>query len=207
MPQALSIYAHPTVSMRQEQLFAITSYPEGFLYEPDFLTEAEESKLLREIRTLNFEVFDFHGYKAKRRIVAYGWDYDFSSRRTTETKPIADFLLPLRDRAATFISNPPESIVEAVVIEYTPGAPIGWHRDVPQFETIIGISLAGSCRMRLKPYKAEGKITSINLAPRSIYVISGIARWRYQHSIPPVESLRYSITFRTLREQEKMKAG
>ena len=109
--------------------------------------------------------------------------------------------MPLRDRSAALAEVAPTEIVEAVVTEYPPGAPIGWHRDVPQFETIVGISLGSSCRMRLKPYKAEGKIVSVILEARSAYVISGPARWQYQHSIPAVENLRYSITFRTLRKK------
>ena len=89
--------------------------------------------------------------------------------------------------------------------EYPPGAPIGWHRDAPQFEIVIGVSLAGACRMRLKPWKGEGKIIYLVLEPRSIYVIQGKARWHYQHSIPPVEETRYSITFRTMRQSKKIR--
>jgi alkylated DNA repair dioxygenase AlkB len=173
--------------------------PEGFRYQPDFLTAAEEAELLREIGTLPFEAFDYQGYIAKRRVVEYGWEYDFTSRKASTTKPLPDFLLAMRDRAAEFAGVAPEAIVEAVVTEYPPTAPIGWHRDVPQFETVIGISLASACRMRLKPYRADGKIVSVILEPRSIYGISGPARWKWQHSIPAVEQLRYSITFRTLR--------
>jgi alkylated DNA repair dioxygenase AlkB len=174
--------------------------PEGFLYSPSFLTEPEESELLANIARLDFHPFEFQGYTAKRRIVEYGWEYDFTSRAASTTLAIPEFLLPFRDRAAAFASLQPESLVEAVITEYPPGAPIGWHRDVPQFEVIIGISLAAPCRMRLKPYRAEGKLVSIILEPRSLYIMRGPARWKFQHSIPAVEALRYSITFRTLRE-------
>jgi len=177
--------------------------PEGFVYCPDFLTVDEEAALLRRFRTLPFAPFDFHGYTAKRRIVEYGWEYDFGSRQASATQPIPEFLFPFRDRAANFAGLAPDTIVEAVVTEYPPGAPIGWHRDVPQFETILGISLASACRMRLKPYKGEGKLVSIVLEPRSLYVISGPARWKYQHSIPALPTLRYSVTFRTLRERAR----
>lgn len=177
--------------------------PDGFTYEPDFLCESEEAELLDVIQGLEFEVFDFHGYKAKRRIVEYGWEYDFDTREATAVKPIPTFLLPFRDRAASLADVAPEALVEAVITEYPAGAPIGWHRDVPQFEIIVGISLAGRCRMRLKPYKAGGKLVSIILEPRSVYVIRDDARWKYQHSIPAVEKLRYSITFRTLRAKRR----
>jgi alkylated DNA repair dioxygenase AlkB len=93
--------------------------------------------------------------------------------------------------------------MEGMVTEYSPGAPIGWHRDAPQFGTVIGISLGSTSRMRFKPYKAEGKPVGLTLEPRSIYLMRGPARWKFQHSIPPVKELRYSITFRTLRGREK----
>ncbi len=195
----------------QNSLFPML--PDGFVYEPEFVTKQEEAELLRAIRGLDFKPFEFHEYTAKRRIVEYGWDYDFQSRRATAGRPLPDFLLPLRARCAAFIGAPSSMIVEVVVTEYPEGAPIGWHRDVPQFETIVGISLLGSCRMRLREivpashikghYKKPAKIFSIEIEPRSLYVLEGAARWEYQHSIAPLKSLRYSITFRTIREMYK----
>ena len=182
-------------------------WPEGFRYEPNFLTQAEHAELLRIFQTLPFAPFDFHGYIAKRRIVEYGWEYDFGTRKATTAQPLPDYLLPLRKRAAGTAGIAPQELVEAVVTEYPPGAPIGWHRDVPQFETVIGISLASACRMRFKPYKAEGKVVSVILEPRSLYVMSGAARWKFQHSIPALEQLRYSITFRTLRARRQQSAA
>jgi alkylated DNA repair dioxygenase AlkB len=173
--------------------------PEGFSYQPNFLTESEETELLHTFSSLPFAPFDFHGYVAKRRIVEYGWEYDFTTREASTAPAIPEFLFSVRQRAAGFADVSPEQLVEAVVTEYPAGAPIGWHRDVPKFDKVIGISLGSSCRMRFKPYKAAGQITSIVLEPRSIYVLQGSARWRYQHSIPAVKALRYSVTFRTLR--------
>jgi alkylated DNA repair dioxygenase AlkB len=178
------------------------SLPEGFLYFPDFLAETEESELLRAISTLEFRPFDFHGYIARRRIVEYGWEYDFSSRKAAPAAAIPHFLSSIRERAATLASIEPDSFIEAVITDYPPGAPIGWHRDVPQFVDILGVSLGGRCRMRFKPYKGEGKIASMVLEPRSLYVIRGPARWNFQHSIPAVEQQRYSITFRTARQRK-----
>ncbi len=171
--------------------------PEGFAYQDEFITIEEEQQLLAEISRLDFQPFDFRGYIAKRRIVEYGFEYDFSSRRASETSPIPSFLESLKERAAAWAGIPPREIVEAVVTEYPPGAPIGWHRDVPQFEMILGISLKSSCRMRFKPYREKGKLVSATLEPRSIYRMHGPVRWKYQHSIPAVKELRYSITFRT----------
>jgi alkylated DNA repair dioxygenase AlkB len=190
--------------MSAKKVSESTELPSGFRYEQDFLDLKEEANLLERFRNLEFRPFNFQGYVAKRRIVEYGFQYDFTSRHTTATEAIPDFLQGLREKAATWAEVATAEIVEAVVTEYPPGAPIGWHRDVPQFDVIIGISLAGSCRMRLKPYKDKGRITSVTLEPRSVYAMRGIARWHYQHSIPPVKELRYSVTFRTLNQSRKV---
>jgi len=175
--------------------------PEGFAYRPKFLTNDEEAALLSKFPELPFHAFDFHGYLARRRIVEYGLQYDFSSRQARVTEPIPDFLRIFQERAAAWAVLDVSEIVEAIITEYSEGAPIGWHRDIPRFEEIIGISLNASCRMRFKPYRADGKVASMVLEPRSAYVMRGPARWNYQHSIPPVKALRYSITFRTARRK------
>ena len=174
--------------------------PEGFLYRDGFLTEAEESELLRVFRGLDFAAYDYHGYLAKRRVVRYGVNYDINTREADETaEPVPEFLLGVRERAAEFAGVRANELVQAMVSEYSVGTPIGWHRDAPQFGTIVGISLGSACRMRLKPYQLPGKVLSLRLEPRSIYVMRGEARARWQHSIPAVDEMRYSITFRTLR--------
>ena len=182
--------------------------PAGFLYQPDFLSTTEEAQLLRRIRGLEFGPYDFRGYIAKRRVVAYGGGYESGTPPMTIADiALPEFLLSIRDRAASVAGVRAEEIVQGMVTEYSVGAPIGWHRDRPQFGTIIGISLASSARLRLKPYQAEGGIISVMLEPRSIYVLSGMARRAFQHSIPRVKELRYSITFRTLAEKYKARAA
>jgi len=176
--------------------------PAGFLYREGFLTEAEESDLLCIFRELDFAAYDYHGYLAKRRIVRYGANYDVNPREISETVlAIPGFLLGVRERAAEFAGVPADAFVQAMVSEYAVGAPIGWHRDAPQFGSIVGISLGSACRMRLKPHQSNGKILSLRLEPRSIYVMRGAARSQWQHSIPAVEEMRYSITYRTLRSK------
>ncbi len=190
-------------SIASGTLFPIDNLPEGLLYHPDFLSEAEEADLVQIFRELPFQAFDFHGYTAKRRVLEFGFEYDFTTRRATPTQSFPEFLSPVRERAARFAGLSTADLVEGMVTEYSPGAPIGWHRDAPQFGTVIGISLASTSRMRFKPYKAEGKPVALPLEPRSIYLMRGPARWKFQHSIPAVKELRYSITFRTLRVREK----
>ena len=171
--------------------------PEGFARQQEFLTIEEEQELLTQFEKLDFRPFDFQGYVAKRRIVEYGSEYDFSSRRASITHSIPKFLTPYKERAANWAGLMSNEIIEALITEYPEGAPIGWHRDVPRFDVIIGISLKSACRLRFKSYKAGGKIAWVMLHPRSAYLLRGPARWEYQHSIPAVQDLRYSITFRT----------
>ena len=188
------------------ELFSLQApLPEGFVYQADFLTEAEEAELLRGISSESFENFDFRGYTAKRRSVEYGLEYDFSTRKAAATNPFPEFLLPVRERAAAFAGIPAPALVEGMILEYPAGAPIGWHRDAPQFGIVIGISLLNAAPMRLRRYGQAGKILSVILEPRSIYVLRGAARWQWQHSIPSVEKPRYSITFRMLQEKEEPK--
>lgn len=186
--------------MIQPSLFPISILPDGFIYRPGFLSVSDEAELLSHIRELEFVPFDFRGYKALRRVVQYGRSYDFSTRKTNAGRPLPEFLISLRNSAAGFAGVASTSIVQATIAEYSQGAPIGWHRDVPEFEAVIGVSLLGTCKMRLRKSNGEGKILSIELEPRSIYLLSGEVRWAFQHSIPPVKELRYSITFRTSRQ-------
>ena len=186
---------------------APSDLPSGFSYQPDFITTDEERDLLAHFQRLDFVPFQYLRYTAKRRVVVYGWDYDFSSKKTSTSAPIPDFLFPLREGTAAFVGVAPDALVEAVINEYPPGAPIGGHRDIPQFDIVAGISLASPCRMRFRPYKAEGKPCAIVLEPRSAYILRDDARWKWQHSIPEVKELRYSLTFRTLRKAKTTHPG
>ncbi|MBV9075681.1 MAG: alpha-ketoglutarate-dependent dioxygenase AlkB [Acidobacteria bacterium] len=198
LPFAADTPAHRTV----RRLPQSAELPEGLVYLSDFLDESEHRALIKHVEALEFHPFEFQGYKAKRRIVEYGFEYDFSTRKASPAGSIPDFLVPIRERAAKFANLGASELTEALVTEYPAGAAIGWHRDVPQFEIVIGISLGSSCRMRFKPMKG-GQISWLELAPGSSYLLRGAARWQYQHSIPAVKELRYSITFRSLRKKEK----
>jgi alkylated DNA repair dioxygenase AlkB len=183
--------------------------PTGFVYQPEFITAIEEAKIVHEIERLDFKHVEMRGGIAKRRIVQFGWSYGLNSRRTEPGEPLPAFLIPLRDRAAEWARIPPLHFAEALVIEYPAGAAIGWHRDAPQFgDVIAGISLLTASRMRFRPYLSPAEQRNapprrathhVELEPRAAYLISGEARRDFEHSIPPVASLRYSITFRTLR--------
>ena len=172
---------------------------EGLLYEVDFITPQEEAALLAEIGKLPLEEAKYKGYRAKRRTVSFGFDYDFDTYKLGPAPEIPGFLLPLRKRAAGLISVEESVFAHALVTEYRPGTELGWHRDVGQFEVIVGVSLAGTCRMRFRRYPHEkgGKVFKLDLEPRSVYVLRDEIRWGWQHSVAPTRELRYSITFRT----------
>jgi alkylated DNA repair dioxygenase AlkB len=176
--------------------------PEGFLYELEFLTPAEEASLLAHIRALPLQEAKYKDFTARRRTVSYGGQYDFSAGKLEAAPPIPQFLFPLRQRVGRWIGVPPEAFVHALVTEYSPGTPLGWHRDVPDFEVIVGVSLGGRARMRLRPYRPREKqrredVIVLELEPRSAYVMRDTARWGWQHCISETKELRYSVTFRT----------
>jgi alkylated DNA repair dioxygenase AlkB len=176
--------------------------PEGFRYQPELISPADEAALLARVRALPFRDFEFHGYMGKRRVVSFGWHYDFSARHLREADDIPDFLLALRPAAAAFAGIEPEQLQHVLVTEYGPGAGIGWHRDKAVFAETVGVSLFSPCVLRLRREVCERRWERVNVTaePRSAYLLSGPARSEWEHSIPPVEALRYSITFRNLRE-------
>jgi alkylated DNA repair dioxygenase AlkB len=191
-------------SMTQRSLFPAVSqaFADGYAYEPDFLSRAEEEALLGEIERLPLAQAEYKGFLANRRIVSYGGKYDFSAQQLQPGEPIPPFLHPLRARAAAWVGCPAGDFTHALIAEYPPGSQLGWHRDVPEFEQVVGFSLAGACRMRFRRYppRFREKSIALDIEPRSIYRLQGPARWEWQHCVPPVPGLRYSITLRTLRK-------
>jgi alkylated DNA repair dioxygenase AlkB len=181
--------------------------PEGFQYRDDFISVDDETALLQEIRQIEFSNFTLRGVVARRRVAFFGMSYDDGR----PARPIPPFLEPLRVTTAAWADVPPEALAMALINEYPPGAPIGWHRDAPQYDIIAGISLLSSCRLRFRPYvppraaRSAGRhrprraTNDLTLRPRSAYLITGPSRRDYEHSIPAVTSMRYSVTFRTLR--------
>lgn len=178
----------------------VQTLPEGFVYRPQFIDQSEHDALVKVIRTLDFHEVRMHGVVARRRVIQYGWKYAFDGARLTPGPDLPAFLLPLRDRAAALVPVPTAALSEVLVTEYQPGAPIGWHRDAPGFGIVVGVSLLSACRFRFRrgPERGSERVT-LTLEPRSAYVLSGPARTEWQHSIPEVDTLRYSLTFRTLR--------
>jgi alkylated DNA repair dioxygenase AlkB len=174
--------------------------PEGFVYEREVISRALETSLIERIQSLPFKEFQFHGYVGKRRVVSYGWQYDFNEARLRKTEDIPDWLFPVREIAAQFASLEPSALHHILVTEYSPGSAIGWHRDKAVFGDVIGISLLSACNFRLR--RKAGKRwerASVIAEPRSAYLMRGPSRTEWEHSIPAVDALRYSITLRNFR--------
>jgi alkylated DNA repair dioxygenase AlkB len=189
------------------------SLPNGLIYKPDFITQEEEEVLLAYIENLPLKHAtlspreddrDSEIYTAKRRHLGFGWDFDHENAEFIPGGALPGFLSKLQRRIAKWLDIPEWRVAEALINEYSPGTSIGWHRDREHFETIIGVSLAGWARMRFRPLSKIGErnaVMSVEVEPRSVYIMQGDVRWRWQHSVAPVEALRYSITFRTLPSQ------
>ena len=176
--------------------------PTGFHYRDDFITEVEEQALLGTMADITFSDFEMRGVVARRRVAFFGASYD-----RTVAGPLPAFLFPCRAKIARWAGVDAEAFAMALINEYRPGTPIGWHRDAPQYDVVAGISLLSACRMKFRPYrspaapKASRRVATyeIVLAARSAYLMTQAARSAYEHHIPAVAALRYSITFRTLR--------
>jgi alkylated DNA repair dioxygenase AlkB len=201
---------------------------EGFRYRAELITPADESALLARLRELPFREFEFHGYTGKRRVVSFGWQYDFSGRKLRKTADIPEFLKGLRALAASFARLEPAALQQALITEYGPGAGIGWHRDKAVFGQVVGISLLTPCILRFRRkketvarstsaepnvratskqiLKREWERVNVFAEPRSAYHLSGPARSVWEHSILRVEALRYSITFRNVGEDQAAKS-
>jgi alkylated DNA repair dioxygenase AlkB len=178
--------------------------PEGLVYRPELVSAGEEKALLAELESLRFDPIVMHGQAAKRTARHYGLDYDYEARTPKPGEPVPAWILPVRERAAQLAGHEPDELVEILVQRYPPGSTIGWHRDAPAFGTVVGVSLGGSSRLRFQRGRGdERRVWELTLEPRSGYVLAGEARRSWQHSIPPTKELRYSITFRTLRQRER----
>jgi alkylated DNA repair dioxygenase AlkB len=190
---------------QQAGLFdAPQALPQGLLYQPDFLSRGEEDALLAAIAPLPLREAKFREYFARRRVAHFHDEadaprYDDQSADAFTSGPLPPFLAELRAKVAARLALPATDFIHALVSEYRPGTPIGWHRDKPGYGLVVGVSLAGVGTMRFRPYAAQdaAHTLTLELAPRSLYVMRDAIRWQWQHSMPPMRALRYSITLRT----------
>ena len=187
--------------MKSDQLsfLAPADMPEGLSVAPDFLSPEEEAALVGQLDALPFKPFEFHGFLGKRQTISFGWSYRFDGSGLGEAAPIPDWLHPVRARAAAFAGLAADALEHALLIKYEKGAGLGWHRDRPVFGDVIGISLLSPAPLRFRRRTgAKWERLTLPAEPRSIYLLRGPSRSEWEHSLTPVETLRFSITFRTL---------
>jgi len=182
-----------------------TAIVPGFRLAENIVTPGEEAELIAHVDASDLAPFRFQGWLGKRLTHSFGWRYDFDTARFAEAEPLPDWLSPLRARAANLAEIPSEAFVHALLIRYDPGAGIGWHRDRPQFEHVVGISLGNPAALRLRRRIERGfERASAELPPRSIYHLAGEVRHDWEHSIAPMDLPRWSITFRSLSDKGRM---
>lgn len=181
-------------------LFNAPALP-GLAAASDFVTKAEEQALIAAIDAADLSPFRFHGWTGKRLTVSYGWTYDFGTGHLRQGDPLPDWLIPFRDRAARFAGLPTDELVQALLIRYDPGAGIGWHKDRPVFEHVVGLSLGASATMRFRRRRGERfERVNVPLEPRGAYHLSGASRHEWEHSITEMDRTRWSVTFRSLAD-------
>ena len=182
--------------------------PTGFRYQEEAISEQEQTELVTAIQSLDLKPFEFHGYIGNRRVINFGFKYDFTRRFVEKADGIPQFLHELLGRAVGFAGNNQDAFQQVGINEYQVGAGIGWHKDKPEFGIIVGVSLLAPATMRFRKKENDNWARiSHTLKPRSIYLLSGEARTEWEHSVPPLDSLRYAITFRTLADKFSSKAG
>jgi len=179
-------------------LFDVPLIP-GLRLQEELITPAEEAELIARIGEVELTPFQFHGHEGKRLTHSFGWRYDFVDGSFREAEPIPDWLLPLRARAAAFAGLAPDELIHVLLIRYDPGAGIGWHKDRPVFEQVVGISLGSATELTFRRRLSERRFERVKvpLPPRSAYHLSGEVRHGWEHGIPAHDTLRFSITFRS----------
>ena len=185
-------------------LFPIETFlPDGFSYSENFITLEEEDELIREIAEIELHGLLFQGFEAKRKVASFGYDWSFEKRALSKGKDIPPVFDSLLNKVAAKLYKAKDDFAELLVTEYPVGSVINWHRDAPPFDIIAGISLQSDCIFRLRPHEKikqnRKSIISLPVKRRSLYIMEGIARTEWQHSIAPVKEVRYSITLRTLK--------
>ena len=178
--------------------------PRGLRYQPSFITAQSEHELIAQIRALPLAPFQFGAFEGKRRVASFGWRYDYNQHKLEQAEDLPAWIAPLIVKVQAFAGLPAASIRQVLFTQYEQGTGIGWHRDKPMFEDVVALSFLSPCRLRLRRKLGTGwQRWSTEIAPRSLYRLSGPARHEWEHSIPPVEAKRYSVTFRTFVEDRR----
>jgi DNA oxidative demethylase len=180
----------------------ISERPHGLSYVPELITAAEEGRLLARLVEESYDEVRMHGQVARRTVRHYGMSYDFEAATIAPGDPIPRWLSDVRRRCAELLGIADDRLAECLLTRYSHGATIGWHRDAPMFGDVVGVSVGSTCLLRFQRGQGDQRrVFEQVLEPRSGYVLTGPSRTAWQHSIPAVGDMRYSITFRTLRRR------
>jgi alkylated DNA repair dioxygenase AlkB len=172
--------------------------PEGLRHADDFVSATAEQELIRKIAALPLTPFQFGAYEGKRRVVSFGFSYDYTVQRLTEADPIPEWLGDVVRKVEAF-DGPSTRIQQVLCTEYDVGVGIGWHRDKPHFDRVFGLSLGSDCKLRFRRQTSTTwERFALEARARSIYLMSGPSRTEWEHSISAVPDKRYSVTFRTM---------
>ena len=192
----------------------ITTVP-GLLYIENFLTREEETELLQHINgplDVNWinEKGRFGG-TLHRRNQQYGWKYNYETRAAEKTSSMPEFFDRLIDNIMTKTSIVTERPDQVIINEYLPGQGITPHVDnVEHFgDIVIGVSLLAPTMMKFVELQNHENFTDVYIMPRSLYFITGTARYKFKHSISTDKydivngkqkprKKRISLTFRTV---------
>ena len=185
----------------QEAIAAI----DGLRYVENYIDKHQHDWLLGRI--------DKHQWldNLKRRVQHYGFKYDYKARKVDMNMHIGKLPEWLERLSEKLYEDEymPEVADQVIVNEYEPGQGISSHIDCePCFkDTIASLSLGSGCVMNFTNKFDKTKKIPVWLAPRSLVVLSGEARYEWLHGITARKSdvwdgekherqRRVSLTFR-----------
>jgi alkylated DNA repair protein (DNA oxidative demethylase) len=184
----------------------MTGQPEGFEYIHNFLPFPQQIQLLKELRGLHYEHEMFRGRLMKRAWAQFGYSYVAAAHKVTPAPAMPAYLQSVLQNASVYYPDD-LTFTQCIVTKYPPGAAIGYHADAAVFgEYLLGISFASEARLQFRPKKTQKASFEVTLAPGSLYVMHGRARYHYDHRIVPVKTERYSLTFRYLAQEEPVRS-
>jgi alkylated DNA repair dioxygenase AlkB len=172
-------------------------WPSGLKLVVDVISPDEEASLIALIEAAGL-VYPPYDPGNRRASASYGYKYDYATDSFRKCPEMPEAFLRLREKAAALAGVRPDDIPEVLLNRYEEGAVIQPHRDKPQWEHVVGISLGEAVPMH---FTRDGEAIDVMLPPRSMYLLADDARYVWDHSLPPAPGTRYSITYRSFSEE------
>lgn len=181
--------------------------PPGARRVDDWVTEADEARLLAEIDAAPWRS------DLRRRVQHHGWRYDYRARAVDASMSLGPLpawaeALARRIAAEGYDDRAPDQVI---VNEYLPGQGIARHVDcVPCFgPVVLSLTLGSGCVMDLYAPETRARLP-VPLPRRSLLVLAGPSRSAWSHAIAARQNdvvggvkvpraRRVSLTFRTVR--------